>query len=211
MIANQNKAKRHSWRVKIFKFSILFLGIATVAAVLILPTIKTSHEKKHPALLQTSESDSVTPASSELTKIESPKFYGKDEKEQPYTITAKVGVEATKGIMELEEVYADLTMQDSTFIKLKSDAAVITTAQHRLDLLGNVNMVSDSGYTIDTPAAIVHYKDKAITGDNNVEVKGEIGIIQAPAFKITNGMEEVIFHGGRVKTTLYNRKKNESN
>lgn len=210
MSVNQSKAKRHSWRVKFFKYSILFFGTATMAAVLILPAIKSSHEKKHPALLQAPTSGAVNPASSELTKIENPKFYGKDEKEQPYTITAKVGVEATKGIMELEEVYADLTMQDSTFLKLKSDAAVIATAQHRLDLLGNVNMVSDSGYTIDTPSAIVHYKDKAITGDNSVEVKGKIGVIQAPAFKITNGMEEVIFHGGRVKTTLYN-KKNESN
>lgn len=206
-----HKTKIHSLRVKILKFSILLLGLATVAAVFILPMVKSSKEKKHPAILLPAESSSVTPASTELTKIESPKFYGKDEKEQPYTIIAKIGVEATKGVMELQEVYADLTMQDNTFIKLKSDAAVITTTEHKLNLLGNVNIVSDSGYTIDTPAAVVYYKDKAITGDNKVEVKGDIGIIQAPAFKITSGLEEIIFHGGRVKTTLYNKKKNENN
>jgi len=198
---------KRSKRVYYLKRIVIAVGSLTIAAIFVFPMLKSVNNKMNYEQNPTSSQLVLAPASKELTKVEAPKFFGKDEKDQPYTITARTGIEKTKGLMELEEIWADLKMQDDTYLILTSNHADIHVNQHQLDLQGNVIITTDKGYVINTPSAIVHYKEKSVIGDQPVNVSGDRGTIDAPSFKITPDMKEIIFHGGRVHTTLYNKSK----
>lgn len=199
-----------SLQIKHYKRLLLILGAITIAAIFIYPIYNRAPGYKIKAEGEIGGAINIIPKSTELTKIEAPKFYGKDEKEQTYTISARIGTEKTKGLMELEQVWADLRMNDGTYLQLRSDLANIHSSEHRLDLKGDVNIVSDNGYVMNTHSAQVFYKEKSVVGSEPVEVTGQAGIIKAPAFKVLPNMEEIIFHGGRVHTILHSNKENES-
>ncbi len=188
-------------RIKFLKYLLGVASFGLLLLVLALPIYNSQHEKlKFFYGADSSSEDNVLP--SEEPRIEKPKFYGMDNKNQPYTIIADVGEQRDKNNLTLSQVYSDIKTDDNSFITMTSKSAWIALDKNELDLEGDIKINVDSQYTILTDKAKIFYKDRDAAGENGVEVQSNKGHITADTFKTLNSYDEIIFKKN-VKTTLY--------
>lgn len=135
-------------------------------------------------------------------RIDKPEFYGMDDKNQPYTITAEIGEQLDKDNMKLNSVTSDMKLNNGTNIQLLSNQAFIAIDKDIVELSGDIKIDIDKDYTLRTEKAQIHYKDSSAKGDTRVEVTSEKAHIEADSFETANSYDEIIFNNN-VKTTLY--------
>lgn len=194
-------------RVKFLKLFLGTLSFCMIFAVIALPIYNSQHEKLK---FFYSEEQIVTDVvkQAEEPRIEKPKFYGLDNKNQPYTILADIGEQQDKNNLTLSEVYSDIKLSDKSFITMTSKTAKLALDKNELDLDGDIKINVDSSYTILTDKAKVFYKNRDAEGENGVEVQSNKGHITADTFKTINSYDEIIFKKN-VKTTLYSSGNND--
>ncbi len=191
----------HIIKVRVFKIILVTFALALIAAVVGMPAYNSYHEKMK--FYYGEEKDGVEVLKeAEQPKIEKPKFYGLDNKNQPYTIIADVGEQQDKNNLTLSKVYTDIKLNDKSFVLMTSDAAKIALDKNELDLEGKIEINIDADYTINTDKAKVFYKTRDAEGENGVEVNSKRGHITADTFKTSNSYDEIVFKKN-VKTTLY--------
>jgi hypothetical protein len=197
----------HLNRVKFFKITLGAGAIFLLLAVVGMPVYNSQHEKLK---FFYGEKDNLTEVvkQAEEPKIEKPKFYGMDSKNQPYTILADIGEQQDKSHLTLSQVYSDIKLEDNSFITMTSKNAQLSLDTNELDLEGNIKIKVDSGYTILTDKAKVHYKSRDAEGVDGVEVESSKGHITADTFKTLNSYDEIIFKNN-VKTILYPSENND--
>jgi len=125
-------------------------------------------------------------------RMDDARYEGADNKNRPYVITAKSAVQNTedKWLVDLNDLKADITMEDGTWIYI---SAAIGRYHHRrqdLDLRQGISLFIDNGYQLTTQAATVDLAAGRVIGTTAVQGHGPAGEVRA------NGFEAIDF--GRV-------------
>lgn len=192
------EAITHEKRVKVAKVLLLTIFFVLTALILLLPFVST---KTHENLKIISDSSGSDIQASEAQTILKPKFYGFDNSNKPYTITADSGVQIDKDTVELQNVFSDIKFgDDKNYLTMVSDKANVSLDKKTLDLSGNIEINIDSDYKVNTELATVDYGEKVIKG-GEVSVKGDMGDINAQGFSIDESYKVITFKD-RVHTTL---------
>jgi lipopolysaccharide export system protein LptC len=144
---------------------------------------------------------------SEITQdraLVNPKLTGTDGRGQPFTVTAK-GASLAAGKarrMTIDEVKADITMQDRSWVQVGAVQGILDVEGKTLDLTKTINIYSDRGYECHTDSARYDFGSGILKGESPIRCQGPLGIITAQRFEGLRDPGVLKFTGG-VSTSYF--------
>lgn len=147
---------------------------------------------------------SVSPDGANTLKMEKPRFTGVDADERPFTVTANAASQAKEGssLINLDSPVADVTLQDGTWVALRSTAGIYNQRTGELELSGEVNLFHDQGYEFQTSSAFLNLQDGKAYGRAAVRGQGPFGQLKSDGFQVTEH-GKIVFFTGRANLVLY--------
>ena len=139
----------------------------------------------------------LAPSQAENLTMLNARFEGRDEKDQPFSVTADIATqsESDKDLVTLELPKADITLQDGAWLALTARSGEYRKDAQVLDLAGSVNLYHDKGFELRTEAARIHLDLGMAEGANPVQGQSNLGTIQAEGFKVLDRGARIIFLG----------------
>ena len=133
-----------------------------------------------------------------------PHFQGRDDKGQPYILSADVAVRDDNDL-------AKITLEGPVFTLGASGVQTNVRARHGvyhedtriLDLTGDVNLDDSQGYHFVTEHALIDTSKNNVDGDLQIDGHGPLGQIAASSYAVRDSGAHVFFVG-RVKTRIEN-------
>jgi lipopolysaccharide export system protein LptC len=126
-----------------------------------------------------------------------PHYYGTDDKNLPYTVTADVGTQVDRDTqaVALENPVADFTRRDGTGVVVNSDLGFFRQKDGTLDLMGHVALYQDNGYEVHTESARIDVGPGNASGDEPTHGMGPTGTIDGEGFRLKNRGQDIVFTG----------------
>jgi lipopolysaccharide export system protein LptC len=142
-------------------------------------------------------------ARADTMSMQNPRYFGTDNKNLPFTLTAKVAtqVDPQDLTVTLEKPIADLTRPDGTGVVINSELGFFRQKIQLLDMLGKVDLYLDTGYELHTESARINVGDGSAAGDEAVYGQGPTGTIEGDGFRMTS-RGKIINCLGRCKAVL---------
>jgi lipopolysaccharide export system protein LptC len=142
--------------------------------------------------------------------MQNPHYYGTDNKNLPFTVTADVAtqVDPQNMVISLENPVADLTQKSGTGVVINADNGFFRQKDETLDLLGHVDLYQDSGYEMHTESARLRVDKGDATGDEPAHGHGPAGTIEGEGFRMWDRGRTIIFTG-KAKAVLSVANKNQ--
>jgi len=136
-------------------------------------------------------------------QLVNPKLTGTDGRGQPFTVTAKAATQAPGKArkMTFDQVVADVTMQDRTWVQVDARQGLLDAEAKTLDLTNTINIFSDKGYECHTLSARYDFGLGLLKGENPIKCQGPLGVITAKRFEGLRDPGIMRFTGG--VSTLY--------
>jgi lipopolysaccharide export system protein LptC len=127
----------------------------------------------------------------------SPHYYGTDDKNLPFTVTADSGtqVDHETQAVSLENPVADFTRRDGTGVVVDSDFGFYRQKDGTLDLMGHVALYQDNGYELHTDSARVDVGPGNASGDEPTHGFGPSGTVDGEGFRLRDRGQNIVFTG----------------
>ena len=114
-----------------------------------------------------------------------PHYYGTDDKNQPFTVTAESGMQLPAGekddkIVALDKPVANVTRANGTNVVIKADTGYFNQNTYMLDLMGHVDLYQDNGYEVHTNSARVEVKPGNAAGrseEHTSELQSHLNLV----------------------------------
>lgn len=141
--------------------------------------------------------EDILPQNVGQNELINPRFKSRDDKSQPYEITADRAFQSAKdiNIVLLEQPTADITLNDGTYLSARAEKGVYRQNAENLILDGDVTLFHDEGYEMTTARMLINMKDRKAISDRPVEGHGPAGTIQASGFQAESADNSLIFTG----------------
>jgi lipopolysaccharide export system protein LptC len=134
-------------------------------------------------------------ASVDGARITNAHYRGVDERGRPYTVTAETATQRDAEQFDLTVPNADMTLENGTWINVKSKQGVFMRKAQQLDLSHDVVLYRDDGTTMTTSSATVEIKAGAASGAEATHVEGPFGTIDAAGFTTLDKGAAIQFWG----------------
>lgn len=182
-------SRRYTVFVNSMRFVLPIIALGIVAIVMAWPKMDdtyTAVEKKD-----------IIPQTTGRNELMSPHFESMTKDQNPYVITAVRAVQDMddQSIVLLEQPVADITMKDSNKINLKAHNGVYRQNEKILILDGQVQMVNQDGFTLQSQRMNISVDDKIAWTDTTVHGQGTQGTLDAQAMNANNATGIVVFTG----------------
>lgn len=130
-------------------------------------------------------------------RLDNPQFHGQDEQGRSFLIGAKGAIrDAETGQYRLIGPILRLNLGGRKVTELTADGGTYDEARRSIIIGPNVKISDgESGFTLQTPEAVIDTKTGIVTGDKGVEGNGPIGTIKASAYAIHDQGRRVEFLG----------------
>lgn len=147
---------------------------------------------------------SVAPEGSNTLTMAKPRFTGIDTGERPFTVTANAANQVATGssLVDLDEPVADVTLEDGTWVALRSTEGTYDQETNELELRGQVNLFHDQGYEFQTSSAFLNLQDGKAYGKAPVHGQGPFGQLKSEGFQVAEH-GRIVFFTGRAALLLY--------
>ena len=180
---------RYSRFVRLMKIMLPALAAGLLGLLVVWPKIQ-SVDKKF-ALFADFNAKTV-----DTLSMLKPHYFGTDEKNMPFTITADVAtqVDPKALVVSMENPVADLTQKSGSSVVVNSDFGFFRQRDETLDLMGHVDLYQETGYELHTESARVEMDEGNVIGDEYVHGQGPSGTIEGEGFRLWD-------HGRTIVTT----------
>lgn len=206
-ITSNISVTRHSWAARIARYTRLVLvgkytlgsiSLLLIALVISIPLLDSSNNSARISFVSSTESTLDMPVMNRT------KLQGVDAKNQPYTITADKVVQESNERVHLYNVQGDLLKANNTWLNMTSQEGFYYSDAKRLELIGQVTLYQDNGYSFSTQRVDVDIKQAVASGAEEIKGEGPIGNMVAKGFKISDNGQHMFFGGiGRVTVRIY--------
>jgi lipopolysaccharide export system protein LptC len=141
-----------------------------------------------------------------VVRMLKPNFQGRDEKGEPYRISAASALRDDKdtAVITMESPVFTLGSGGLDETKVTARRGVYREDTRILNLTGDVHLDDGQGYHFVTEHALIDTKTNNVDGEQHVDGFGPLGRIAASSYAIRQGGAHVYF-AGRVKTRAYDR------
>jgi lipopolysaccharide export system protein LptC len=133
-----------------------------------------------------------------------PRFDSVDDKNQPYSITAKKAVQGDKDskVILLDQPLADLSLNSGNWLAAKAEQGAYNQDSQRLLLKGNVTLYHDDGYSMQMAELDVDLDKQTAWTQTVVQGQGPMGLLDAKGMQADSKTGTLIFKGP-AKLVLY--------
>ena len=125
------------------------------------------------------------------------RYYGTDEKGQPYSVTAANVRERPDDdpAVDLTAPQADISLADGSWLSISASAGVYNREAQKLNLNGSVSLYQDQGNEFHTSSAQIDLEKGEATGSEPVNSQGPFGSLDAAGFSMSETGKVVYFSG----------------
>lgn len=130
-------------------------------------------------------------------RLDNPMFHGQDAQGRSFRIGAEGAIRAPDNNQyRLVKPLLELNLGGQKITKLTADGGTYNEGARKVIIGPNVR-ISDggSGFTLETPEAVIDTQTGIVTGDKGVHGNGPLGTIQASAYAIHDQGRRVEFKG----------------
>ena len=182
---------QYSRFVQRMKFGLPVAAGVILLLVLLIPQFRSESERFRIGLRN------MTDISSDTLSMQNARYFGTDDKGEPFSITAGSVKErpAPDKLIDLTDPKAEMAMKDGGRVNLNATNGVYDRTQEILELGGQVDLIQQDGYEMHTSQARVQLKESTASGDAPVKGKGKMGEIEAAGFKARQADNVIIFTG----------------
>lgn len=145
----------------------------------------------------------VITASSQENKMLEPHYFGLDEKDRPFEITAQEAVQSQSNtnLYELKNPEAYVNLGAGKWTKVKAKKGTFNQSTKYLVLEENVGLYRDDGQEFHTTEANIDFNIGKVFGNKHVEGDGPKGKMSSNGFEVLDYGQRYIFNG-RTKLLL---------
>jgi lipopolysaccharide export system protein LptC len=122
-------------------------------------------------------------------------YNGVDQRGRPFTVTAATATQRDAERFDLTVPVADMTLENGTWLNVKSKQGVYMRKDQQLDLSHDVVLYRDDGTTLTTDSATVAMKDGAASSAMPTHVEGPFGTLDATGFTTVDKGAAIQFWG----------------
>jgi lipopolysaccharide export system protein LptC len=139
----------------------------------------------------------VLPQTLGKNELLNPRFKSKDDRQQPFTITAKRAIQSAKDqeVIILEKPEADITLKNGTWLAVESKRGIYRQNDEKLLLEGGVQLFHDQGYQMETEKLLISLKTRDAWSDAPVSGQGPAGSLQAKGMRAQTDKGLMVFDG----------------
>ena len=179
----------YSKLVRLLRFSLPLFALIILAVVLSWGTLK-------PEIIvaQTEELSVADISKNELIK---PRFESRDDKNQPYIITADKATQSKEDedLIILENPSGEITLTSKAIIALQAALGAFEQRQQYLILKDKTKLAHSNGYVLDTEKLHIDIKNNKAWTDTDVRVEGQEGNIIAKGLEVDQTTQALKFIG----------------
>lgn len=141
--------------------------------------------------------DASTPQSIGKNELLNPRFESKDDKKQPYTITAKRALqgENNENLVILEKPVADMMLTSGNWVAIEADQGAFEQDNQKLLLRGNVRLFHDRGYHLETALLHIDIASNKAWSEEDVRAHGPAGTLEATGLQGNADSGHLLFTG----------------
>jgi len=191
-------ARRHSWRVRWLRRTVL-VGIAAA----MLAVVAANYLPSLGAIRLPGELGKLVLKGTKIT-MEAPKINGFTSDGRPYEFVAQSAAQdITKpDILELKQVHATIRLADQSTMVVTAPRGIYQLKGEMLTLLDNVVMVTSTGYEARMTETLIDTRKGNISSDKPIWVKLLNGFVNAKRLDVVDNGAVLRFTNG-VSMTLY--------
>jgi lipopolysaccharide export system protein LptC len=190
-------ARRHSRRVSRLKIAVVLLCLAAAAGLIGVAFFN--------PLAHLPRGVSIVGSTLSGTKItmDHPRLNGFRRDGSPYQLLASSGVQdiRTPSIVELNDIDANLTMPDSSVMKLQAPQGIYDTTKDRMRITRTLHVTDPNHYHAELQSADLDFKAGSVVSADPVTVVTTSSTIAADSIDITENGDKIVFQG-QVRSTL---------
>ena len=140
---------------------------------------------------------SITADSVKTLRMVNARYFGVDQSNNPYSITADTAEQHPEDadLVDLVAPKADFVSHSGSSVIITADRGLYHQRTQMLDLEGNVSLFHELGYELHTEIAHIDMKANSAEGEQRVEGHGPQGRLNGTGFKILDRGERVIVNG----------------
>lgn len=182
-------SKRYSVVVRMLRLMLPLIAVGIIGLVMAWPQVEE-------AVVPIEEQASI-PQSVGKNELVNPRFESRDEKDQPYTITAERAIQSARdpSVILLEKPMADITMNDGTWMAGEAEQGAYRQDTEKLLLKGKVKLFHDNGYELKTEKLQVDMQARTAWSDQPVHAQGPAGTLDATGMQADSANNRLIFTG----------------
>jgi len=178
--------------VGLMKVILPAVAAALLGLLVVWPRLAPSHNDRLQAGMARGDGTRI-----DTSSIRNPRYYGTDEKNLPFTVTADTAtqVDPQNLVVTLERPVADLDRGDGTGIVVNAETGFYRQKDDTLDLMGHVDFFRDDGYELHTESARIAMASGGATGDQPVHGQGPAGTVEGEGFSMVDRGRTIVFTG----------------
>lgn len=186
----QGKALRYSRFVHISKVFLLLAAIGLLGVVIALPILEGDTEGFR--IVFSGESKPTEP---QPPRMNHPRFQGADGDGQPYNITADYALQEGPKKLSLHKMQGDVLLKDGSWIAVIAGLAKLDMDGRSAELLEEVEVFHDAGYTFRTREVSLDLKEGIAYGAMPVTMHGPEGTLNAQGFSLAADKGDIYLYG----------------
>lgn len=187
------------------KWFLGLFGIALIVALVLYPIFSKDQSGMRVSFISKEMEKLNGPGAA--PSMASPVYEGVDKKGQQFKISGALATQVNADLVIIDKVEGQI-LTGKTFVSLTADKAEYRANDHRIELLGNVNVIHGEGYNFTTQQATIDTTTMQITGKQQITGVGPMGNLLATGFEISDNGKNVHF-GGQRRVNVVIDKKNE--
>ncbi len=184
-----SSGKGYSYFVRVMRLALPLVAIGIIGLLLSWPRVEKA--------LAPIPVAAVVPKTVGKNELVNPRFESTDEKNQPFTITAKRAIQSARdpSVVLLENPVADITMNSGAWMAAEAERGAYRQNADRLLLQGKVKLFHDKGYELKTEKLLLNLKSRDAWSDEPVSGQGPAGTLEATGMQADAVTDRLIFTG----------------
>ena len=182
---------RYTRFVKTMKMGLPALAALLLGVVIVYPLLEDRADSFRTDLVPT------TTQNPEALSMMNARYFGTDNKGQPFSITA-AAIDESNGTEQdviLTTPQADISLTDGTWVMLGAETGIYHRDTENLELTGDVNLFQDQGHELHTAEASMDLEAGVAQGNKPVVSQGPFGQLAAEGFRFDRDTKTVMFTG----------------
>lgn len=190
------RPQEHKLPGRFYTGFVRFLRLALPLAALSIIALLFSWPQMEETLIE-AQDESLIPAATSRNELLSPRFESADEKNQPFTITAKRALQSDTDpdIILLDKPMADITLNSGAWVAAEAMNGQYRQEAEKLMLEGDVVLFHDKGYEMKTEQLMVDLKGRQASSEADIYGQGPAGTIKATGLQAYSEGGKLIFKG----------------
>jgi lipopolysaccharide export system protein LptC len=170
------------------KFILPLIGLALLASIALYPEFDRANNAARIALRQLA-------GQVDGGEVIDAHYHGVDDQGRPYTLTAASATQDGPEKFNLTQPYGDMTLQNGSWMSMRSRLGVFIQHSNLLDLWKDVILYRDDGTTLYTQSMSMDLKSGAAAGSQPVHAEGPFGTLDAQGFGLVDKGAVIQFTG----------------